>query len=134
MHKPSIITLFVACTIAIAVASPLPEDPDVRGGMRDALKRGLERFGGAADKNDRVVPLPDAKSSKVYSLYTRNMDALGGGKPLLREQYREHNFVPLAPTVVPEEHKSLSGKLTPEEAAARYVPKPPFQFSTDNLN
>lgn len=102
--------------------------------MKTAYQRGLNVFGGAAQPvNSAAEEPPKPKAHRPFSLYTKDLSALGGGKPSLTEQYRKHNYVPLAPTVIPKEHE-LSQKITPKEAAQLYVPHRPLQFTTDRLH
>ena len=131
-----LIIIAVACFVALASSAHIKESEDVSGGMRSAFERGLEKFGGAvSERKDNYVPKPSAQSTKVFSHYTRNLNALGGGKPLLREQYRIHHFVPIAPSVVPREIQiSDTEKITAEKAAKMYVPSAPLQYTNDILH
>lgn len=93
-------------------------------------------FGGQVEKNVASVVHDESKPGKpkVFSMYTKGLNALGGGKPHLASQYVQHKYVPLAPVVVPEEKKpQVSDKLSAEEAADRFKPQAPFQYTTDRL-
>lgn len=128
----SVVLAAIVCSFVVVIAHPIAEESDVQEGMKSAFQRGLDRFGGAVRANDNVVPVPSVASTKVFSHYTKNLRALGGGKPKLREQYRNHNYVPLAPSVEPREFK-LSDPATAKEAADVYRPHSPLQFTNDIL-
>lgn len=129
MYKSILITL--AALVVVASAVHLPETPEVVAGRKDALKRGLETFGGGEKPAVESYQSPP-QTKKVYSLYTQGLESLDGGKPKLASQYAKHNYVPYAPSVVPVKHSTVPG--TPEDAAARFKPEPAFQYTTDQLH
>lgn len=108
----------------------------VRASMRNAFRQGLAAFEGGSNVEvvEKVHPQVGTLKPHVYSQYTKDITAAGGGKPAITDQYRQSQFVPLVPTVVAPEHKVLSDKPTPEEAAAIYVPHPPLQYTTERLH
>lgn len=131
----AILFVLVVCGLFAAQAAPINEASEVKTGMSDAFRRGMNRFGTDSEEiNEPVVPSQAAGKPRIFSHYTAKLSALGGGKPRINDQYRKHGYLPLAPSVLPNEHPVLpNGKLTPEAAAKIYVPKRPFQFSTDKL-
>lgn len=134
MYKPTIVALVVACCLALIVSgAPIREGDDVQEGMKSAFQRGLERFGNGVEANEVSHPVRNENRPRVFSQYTQGLTALGGGKPLIREQYRLHNYTPLAPSVLPRSFV-VSNRMTPQEAANIYRPSPPLQFTTDILH
>lgn len=135
MYKPTLLIVFL-CGMSIIEGAPIQESSDVRKSMHDAFQNSLEVFGGKVDKNANIV-VPDAPNPskpKVFSAYTQGLSALGGGKPNLTSQYMFHKYTPLAPVVNPPERKpQVSDKMSPSEAADRYRPQAPHQYTTDRL-
>lgn len=130
MYK-CIVVIYLFVVLGLVQSAPLNESDDVKSGMESALSRGLKAFGSAAQDEPRNKG-PGTKVP-VHSHYTKGIKALGGGKPALFEQYRLHNYTPLAPSIIPREFE-VSEKMTPEEAAKIYVPSPPLQHTTDRLH
>lgn len=134
MYKSAII-LTLIFGLSLIEAAPVNESSEVRRSMHDAFQNSLGVFGGRVEKNVASVrDEPNPSKPKVFSLYTKGLNALGGGKPHLTSQYIQHKYVPLAPVVVPEEKKpQVSDKLSAEEAAERFKPQAPYQYTTDRL-
>lgn len=131
------LAIILVCTFVLTQAVPLPvsEETAVRNSMRSAFKQGLAKFEGGhkAEELEKVVPEVNKLKPHVYSQYTKDLAAIGGGKPAITDQYRQNKYVPMAPSVVAPEHKVVSDKPTPEEAAQIFVPHPPLQYTTDRL-
>lgn len=131
------VAILLVCAFALTQAVPLKvsEETAIRNSMRNAFKQGLAKFEGGVkvEEVEKVVPEVNKLKPYVYSQYTKDLAALGGGKPAITDQYRQNRFVPMAPSVVAPEHKVVSDKPTPEEAAQIFVPHPPLQYTTDRL-
>lgn len=124
--------VLVGC-LAVAQAN-FNEDPKTKSSMSEAFQNGkhfFSRFGARREQEKGVEAPAASKKPGPFSHYTAKLRSLGGGKPRLWEQYINHHYVPLTPTVVPVEHPPMPMGLTPEIAAEIYAPKPPLQFSTD---
>lgn len=126
-----ILVLSVFACVALAIKNDEPEE--VKRGASNAFAAGLARFSGAIANGDNEVPVPGPSKSRVYSLYSKGLTPLGGGKPHLVEQYRKHLFVGPTTTLVPEDHHIISDTLTPEQTAELTKPRPIYQHSTDQL-
>lgn len=103
--------------------------------MTSAFEAGSSKFGGRIGRRTYVTPenKPEEQKQHIYSLYTKDIVSPSGGKPALAEQYITNNYTPLAPVVVPKELPPSTGRETAAEAALRYVPKPPLQYTEDRL-
>lgn len=130
----SIFLMVVVCSFAaIALAGPVPESAEVQNAMRKAKEQGLEVFGGAIKREQEYkAPTPTQSQKKIFSLYTKDLEALGGGRPMLREMNRVHHYVPLAPSVLPRQFNVAGNKMTAAEAAKIIVPSAPYQFTEDH--
>lgn len=134
MYKSILFVAFISLIAVMVAGHENHENAEVVTGMRRAFNEGMERFGGAVkNKFDTTVPMPSAQSSKVFSLYTKGLKAPGGGKPSILDQYRQHNYVPPAPVVVPKELPPVTGKMTAADAAIRHIPGAPLQYTTDHF-
>lgn len=132
-----LLVLVLACLIQ---CGPIKET-ELRSAMSSAFLNGLAKFSSLSegtphseypDEVTSETKNTNTKKTKIFSQYTANLKALGGGKPRLTEQYRHHNYTPLAPSVIPYDRPIvLNNKLTPGVAAKLYVPRRPLQFSTD---
>lgn len=122
--------------LGVILAAPVQETGEVRKSMHDTFENSRRLFAGAVEKNADIVNTvePNPNKPKVFSLYTKGLTAVGGGKPHLASQYLKHNYTPLAPVVVPVEKKpQVSDKMSPSEAAERFKPEAPFQYTTDRM-
>lgn len=130
------VTITMMLCINLAIAAPFrTEDSELRRGMENALNAGLETFGGRIKKPaPPPTPVEQPKDKPiVYSLYTKDIESPSGGKPALAEQYIHNHYTPLAPSVLPVELPPSTGRETAAEAAQRYVPRPPLQYTEDRL-
>lgn len=139
MYKSLIVLAAFICAVNYVSAKAVPESGDVKLGMKDAFQRGLKRFGVQRDQeneSERVDPGRDAVTEKVkiFSQYTKDLTAQGGGKPSLAELHAKHHYVPPAPISVPLEVPLVDSEYpTAEETAKLLLPRPPLQHHTDKV-
>lgn len=74
-----------------------------------------------SSKAESPIPLPQVSS---------NIVALGGGKPTLSDQYRNHHYVPQATSFIPK--APIFPQITPN-APQIYAPSPPLQYTVQRL-
>lgn len=137
----------VAVVLAICIVETIaaPVEVEFKENMSSAVKRGQTQFGGAISREPKHTSVVDPAvestveekdlpvEKHIYSIDSAPYTSLGGGKPNRNDKYREHNYTPLAPKVLPwTSGQRYNPKfISPEEAAERYVPHHPYQFTTD---
>lgn len=131
MYK-SIIIVAAVCLFCLASGAPTKETAEVRQGMKTAFEAGLSRFGdGIVKETPKFPEFGPQNKERIFSLYTRGIKAPGGGKPRTNDQYINHHFLPLAPTVIPEEVGPINGKITADQAAKMFKPRRTYQFTSE---
>lgn len=126
------VIIFAICGAVCVAAADFKESEEVKQGAANSFSAALSKFSNAVGSGDNVVPSPSYRP-KVFSIYTKGLTALGGGKPRIGEDNRKHSFEGYHTTVDPVDHKIISDQLTPEQTAEMTKPRPTYQYTEDAI-